>query len=514
MVKKSLIALCFMFVLLFAICSCYASSTVNITMNDEEILINGGNTFNEDVYLSSGMNNGGESDEAKSANINVENIINIKNSGIFEFSGTLSDGQIAVDTNGVDGDIVILLNNVNLTCKNAPAIFVYNIATKSDTCNVIIKTAKDSYNYVSGGLIKQSVEGWTDQDKIVYSIEKNYNDEGVYFERYKYDGAISSDISLTFEGDGTLEIESQREGIEGKRDITFNSGTYIINSTEDGINAAQDNESIITINGGKIVVNTSKDGPQGDGIDSNGYLYINGGEVYAFANPDTEDSGLDSDLGIYINGGTVVATGNMYDEIKNASKQKNVTYQFENQVPEGTLIALVDENDNAVVAFETDRTYKVITFSSQDLEDKEYIVYEGGKIDGDNINGLYSNITSYEKGMKINARKLTDNDGKRPFDKNFDKNFINSSESKFDTKTLVLMAVSIIILLIIAIVLIVNKKYASIVLILGILVGIIGTSICNLVIDYNKNEMTVRDFEDFPKQNFDMKNNMRNNIEK
>lgn len=505
MIKRNILIMCLMLILIFSFCCCFASTDTKIVLSDEEITVSGEKITsdnNEAVYLTNKMNNGGTSEEAESANINVKNIINIKDSGTYEFSGTLSDGQISIDTNDINGDVIILLNNANITCENAPAIFVYNKATKSDTCNVIIKTAKDSKNYISGGLIKQSVEGWSDQEKIVYSVEKNYNDEGQYFERYKYDGAISSDISLTFEGEGTLEIVSQREGIEVKRDITFNSGNYIINSTEDGINAAQDNESIITINGGKIVVNTSKDGPQGDGIDSNGYIYINGGEVYAFANPTSQDSGLDSDLGIYINGGKIVATGNMYDEIKEESKQKSITYQLDKQISTGTLITLVDENENPVIAFETDRTYSVITFSDEGLEDKEYSVYEGGTIEGESENGLYTNIFLYKKGNKLNARKVTQDNRKRPFDAQNDM----PKPEEIDCKILVIIGIIGIICFVIAIVLIINRKNSFLVLILGILVGVSVTILINTLGNSNKNQFLEKNFENV-ERNIQIKNN-------
>lgn len=495
MIKKNFIIMCLILILAFSTCTCFASSNVKIAISDDEILVSGeaiSNDSTSPVYLSKNMDNGGTSDEAVSANKTVENVINIKASGTYEITGKLTDGQIAIDTNSINGDVVILLNNASITCINAPAIFVYNVATQSETCNVIIKTEKDSVNYVYGGLIKQSVEGWQDQDKIVYSVEKSYNDEGQYFERYKYDGAISSDISLTFEGEGTLEIESEREGIEGKRDITFNSGTWLINSTEDGINAAQDNESIITINGGTIVVNTAKDGPQGDGIDSNGYLYINGGEVYSFANPTSEDSGLDSDLGIYINGGKVVATGNMYDSIKEDSKLKSVTYQFLNKIPANTLITLVDKNEKAVVAFETDREYKVITFADENLEDKEYIIYQGGKIEGTSVNGLYSNITSYEKGEKIDAQKLSQNNGRRPFDKDYN----GEMKNEVDYKVAIIASVVGVVCLVIAIVLCANKKSGFIILIFGILVGVSAMVAIN---SFNvKTQMPDRSFEKMP----------------
>lgn len=467
--KKSIMSMLVVLAMLFTSnYSLAVNSSTKITLTDDSITVNGeamSKNSSDDIYLSKDMDNGGTSEEAKKANISVDNVINIKKSGTYEFSGTLTDGQITVDTNNINGDVVILLNNANITCKNAPAIFVYNKETDSSVCNVIIKTEKDSQNYISGGLIKQSVENWPDQEKIAYSIEKSYSDEGQYFERYKYDGAISSDISLTFEGEGTLTIESQREGIEVKRNITINSGNYIINSTEDGMNAAQDNESIITINGGTILVNTSKDGPQGDGIDSNGYLYINGGELYIFSNPTSQDSGLDSDLGIYINGGKIIATGNMYDEIKEDSKQDSVTLQFNKTIAANTLITLVDETNNPVMAFETDRDYMVMTFSVPGLEGKNYTAYEGGKVEGTKVNGLYTEITSYTLGTKVDSQVLTGSS--RPFGGEMD----FSDRNSVNIVLVVSMGVLFTLALVGAIVLIVMKKGNIISLLLGLLAG-------------------------------------------
>lgn len=121
-----------------------------ITVNNEIISEN----TSESVYLSSIMNNGLANSDA---NIEIKNIVNINKSGVYEFSGKLTDGQISINSNEITGNVTILLNNVDITCENAPAIFVYNKETKSDTCSVEIKTAKDSVNVISGGKIKQSV---------------------------------------------------------------------------------------------------------------------------------------------------------------------------------------------------------------------------------------------------------------------------------------------------------------------------------------------------------------------
>lgn len=457
----------------------FASNTIYISLSDEKITINNNNITEDntqDIYLSNSMDNGGSSTDAIEANKEIENIINISKSGTYEFTGKLSDGQISINTNNINGDVIIILNNVDITCENAPAIFVFNKETKSSTCNVIIKTAKDSENTISGGKIKQSVEGWSDQENLVYSVEKNYNDEGEYFERYKYDGAISSDISLTFEGEGTLIVNSlSKEGIETKRDITINSGNYVINSLDDGMNAAADGESIITINGGNVLVNVTSEAEEGDAIDSNGYLYINGGTIYAFACESSEDSGLDSDLGIYINGGIVVATGNMSDAVSKESKQKFLQLQFKTKVSKDTLITITDQNKSPITAFKADREYTILTISMPNITDEGFYVYEGGTIKGTNENGLYTEITSYTEGTEKEYNTVSDMGRPENFERNFGNINTSNQSNKIYIYIIVILSVILVVLIIVAIAL--KKKGKIMILFIGILTGAILATI-------------------------------------
>lgn len=454
----------------------FAADTNYINLSDENTTVNN-SSISEDntqgIYLSKAMDNGGSEEEATKANIEITNVININKSGTYEFTGKLLDGQISVDSNNINGDVVIILNNVDITCEDAPAIFVFNKETKSSTCNVIIKTAKDSKNTISGGKIKQSVEGWSDQSELIYSVEKDYNDEGEYYERYKYDGAISSDISLTFEGEGTLTVNAlAKEGIETKRDITIDSGTYVINSLDDGMNAAADGESVITINGGNVLVNVTSEADEGDGIDSNGYLYINGGTVYAFASEKSEDSGLDSDLGIYINGGTVVATGNMADAVSKDSKQNFLQLQFRDKISKDTLITITNKNKEAITALKADRAYSVLVISAPQFTDEEFYVYEGGTIEGTNENGLYTKITSYTLGTEkeYNSTAFDMGIGKE-FERNFENMNASNKNNKIYIYTIIILAVILVILIVVAIVL--KKKGKIMLLFIGILTGAI-----------------------------------------
>jgi hypothetical protein len=460
-------------------------SDSNITVDDDSI----SNDSSEAVYLTENMDNGGNSEDAIEANIEITNIININSSGTYEFTGKLSDGQISINSNKVSGDVTIILNNVDITCKNAPAIFVYNVETNSSTCNITIKTAKGSTNTISGGKIKQSVEGWTDQSEILYYIDKGYDDDNKYYERYKYDGAISSDISLTFEGEGDLTVNAlSKEGIETKRDITINSGNYVINSLDDGINACTNNESIITINGGTILVNVESSAEEGDGIDSNGYIYINDGTIYAFASETSQDNGLDSDSGTYINGGTVVATGNMADSVNKDSKQAFMQIQFNNKVEKDILIAITDEDNNPITAFKSDRAYSILTISTPNFTEEEHYVYEGGSIEGTSENGLYTEITSYTGGTEREYNTVSDVGEQSGFEKDMKNMVIARQDSKIYYCTIIILVI-ILITLIVFVVILKKKgefemKGKILTLFIGVIIGAIITTAGFMI--YNK----------------------------
>ena len=141
----------------------------------------------------------------------------------------------------------------------------------------------------------------------------------------------------------------------------------------------------------------AQDSDEGDAIDSNGTLVINGGTIVAIAHPG-QDAGLDSVSGTYINAGTVLATGDMYDAISSESKQNYIVLSFANKVETDSLITLVNENDEAIMSYKTDRTFTNLIYSSADLTDGTYNLYKGGSVDGSENSGFYTEINNYTKG--------------------------------------------------------------------------------------------------------------------
>jgi hypothetical protein len=287
----------------------------------------------------------------KSTSTSGFTIINIVEAGTYTISGTAEETQILVNADD-DSEVLLILDGMDISCSSAPAILIYNAYDPLTVgeAGVTIQLADDSTNTIDG----------------------SHTDEN--------DAALSADVSLLIEGNGTLEITADMEGIETWMHLTIDSGTIIITSAEDAMNANNDGVSYITINGGAIYADASN-GTDGDGIDSNGYIVINGGTVFGFSSG--ENSGLDSDLGTIINGGTVFATGKMNDGVASSSDQTYIDFDFSSTLSSGKLVYVADQSGNCVIAFKTLASYSTFIFSSSSLSSGiTYSIYVGGTVSG------------------------------------------------------------------------------------------------------------------------------------
>ena len=368
-------------------------------------------------------------------------VFNVNTTGKVEFTGNIKGGMIAVNTNNIKKDINILLNTVNIDTdsKKVPAIYVYNKDITYTGHKVTITTLEGTVNAITGGKLKKvslmpsddlasytnkysgdnltnyneytnyyGVYSKTDIDKVLFAKvtadNENLADGDPYY-FYKAAGAISSDIDLYFEGEGTLIVESKNdEGIETKGNLTFSGGTgfYYVRSLDDALNTTTsgDARNALIIDVNTLIAEVLLDADEGDAIDSNGTITINGGEIIALSKPGS-DAGLDATKGTYINGGTVIATGDMYDEISSESKQRFIGLSFNNKIEEATTIVLLDSNDTPLFGYTTGRTYTNLIYSSPLLIDGTYSLYKGGETVGVVNHGFLNGMDSYNKGTLL-----------------------------------------------------------------------------------------------------------------
>ena len=312
-------------------------------------------------------------------------VVTITRGGVYRLSGAATDLQIAVRATEED-DVRLILDGVDITCRTSSAIAVYSAhdPRTAGVYAVTLELAEGSVNRITGS----------------HTVRIQESD-------VKLDGAVCSLVSLGIEGDGSLTVDADNEGIEVKfGHMTINGGVLDIRSGDDPLNVSEDGVGVLTMNDGYVFSEVKNaPGGEGDGIDSNGWIVFNGGTAINLAHPASMDSGIDSDMGSTINGGVIVGAGNMYDPIDAASEQLFMMLEFAESTDD--LLVVTDQAGQPVFAYDFPHDYQYIAFSTPALKAGErYSVYLGGQIEGEEHNGLYTTITAY-----IPGRQMTHGEG-------------------------------------------------------------------------------------------------------
>lgn len=182
----------------------------SLVLSDDQVKLDGLAIAEEDagdvtvshdiVYYESGQGSdygeGAEADEHDAEEAQAHTVVTIRSAGTYRLSGTLSQGQIAIDLgddaeDDPDAVVTLILDGVDVTCTVAPALIFYNV-------------------YECG----------------------------------------SSDETA---GDAVLNITDDNEGLDTELHLTINGGVINIDAANDGINTNEDNVSVTTINGGTVV---------------------------------------------------------------------------------------------------------------------------------------------------------------------------------------------------------------------------------------------------------------------
>lgn len=201
-------------------------------------------------------------------------------------------------------------------------------------------------------------------DDAIHTNSGNVLIKGGALDLTTLDDGIHADELVKIDG-GEITVNGAYEGIEGAY-VEIGGGTIYITASDDGINAASDDESVnehIIISGGTITVDAS-----GDGLDSNGTIYVTGGTLIVYGPTTGADTGLDADGGILIDGGNVfVASSKEMLEIPASNSKSNVLVYGVNTVPAGSEIILTNADGGEMVRITLKKQAQAIILSTPEL---------------------------------------------------------------------------------------------------------------------------------------------------
>ncbi len=352
-----------------------------------------------------------------SANINgsgaaVENNkVTITEAGTYVLSGTLTDGCIDVNVSG-KGTVRLILNGVNITSSTTAPFIV------EDAKKVVVTLADGTTNT------------FTDSTRVAADDED-------------YSAAVYSKADLTFNGNGTLNINAgYRNGIKSTDDLKIVSGTYNITSNEDGIVG----KDLLAVKTGIFNITSGQDGMKStyDKDDTKGNIIIDDGTFNITASAD----GIQSEHILRINGGEFnIKTGNGYQaSTKSGNSQPgnmggNTTTTTQTQdkdsmkgLKAGTIIKvtggtyIIDSQDDSVHTngnMYIDNGKYTINTGNDAFHADTQLVINGGTIDIQNsyegiealeiiINGGDINVTASDDGINASGGSSDSTDTQQP----------------------------------------------------------------------------------------------------
>lgn len=353
------------------------------TNSDEDgkgyVTINGG-TVNIDSYA-----DGIQAEQTFTMNGGELNITTYQGSN-FTGSASGGNGGWGGGMGGNDGNS----NKTDISSKGIKAVGVY------DEAGTTWQSGGDLI--VNGGTITidssdDSLHCGGDMQLLGGSMTLATADDGAHSDHALTIGSTGGDYDAPY-----VNITKSYEGIEGV-DITQNSGTVMVTSSDDGYNAAggadssgnnnsggwgqgswggpgggssSDGSQTMTFNGGYAYVNAA-----GDGLDSNGNIYFNGG--YVFVSQTGGGNGPldcgDSNNSITYSGGTVIAAGSS-DMFETPS---SYSFLSTTSVSAGQTITFTDASGNVLATFTLPNGSAEMVMCSQE---SSVTCYTGGTLSG------------------------------------------------------------------------------------------------------------------------------------
>jgi len=231
--------------------------------------------------------------------------VTITSAGTYRISGSLTDGQVIVDTNDKE-TVRLILNGVDISCSTSAPIYVL------DAKKVVIVLQEGTENFVADGA-SYVLEAGTDEpnaavfsksDLTIYgtgslNVDANYND------------GIASKDGLIIKS-GTITVNSVDDGIRGKDYLIIKDGSITLMVGGDGLKSDNDEDATagcISVENGAVTIVSGGDAIQAMtnvAIANGDFTLTSGGGSSSVIGEDVSAKGLKANVSITIGGGTFV----------------------------------------------------------------------------------------------------------------------------------------------------------------------------------------------------------------
>ena len=293
---------------IFVIALCLAlvlgtlSGCSDVTVGQSQNAAEGGNTVEtaEAVKGTITLSDGGSSSSAGGVAIDGD-VITVRQPGEYVVTGKLSNGQLVVNTGENPGEVVITLDNAEITNLTDAAIYV------PQAKKVELLTAEGSHNRLCSGteeLLKQFVD--TNSGAVIYAEDDLDLGGSGSLEVLGYiNNGIACKDDLDLEG-GTISVVAANNGIRGSESVELKGADVTVTCGNDGIktsSAAKEGKGFVTLESGNVSVVAG-----GDGIQAETVLTVNGGNISVQTTGNSETAsckGLKGNTDVVINGGTL-----------------------------------------------------------------------------------------------------------------------------------------------------------------------------------------------------------------
>ena len=190
-------------------------------------------------------------------------IVEITNNGTYVIQGTLEQGFVSVSKKEID--VTIILNGVNIYCKNYAAI------TCLKKSNVTIELAAGSTNYLTDGGQGASDGkynyGYDDEEQpnatLLIRKDLTIKGAGKLIVNGNLNNGIGTRANLKIEG-GNIYVSALNNAIKGNDNITISGGSFALVSQQDAIKSEEIGEGLgnINITGGNFAISSVQDAIQ------------------------------------------------------------------------------------------------------------------------------------------------------------------------------------------------------------------------------------------------------------